>query len=62
MDIFSCASQYCQNKIMWKVTKNIRNCLKAKLKKGGLVLGDSGNKDLFDLLEFLLEYLIQLNN
>ena len=47
---------------MWKVTKNIRNCLKAKLKKGGLVLGDSGNKDLFDLLEFLLEYLIQLNN
>ena len=27
-----------------------------------LVLGDSGNKDLFDLLEYLLEYLIQLNN
>ena len=33
MDIFSCASQYCQSKIMLKVTKNIRNCLKAKLKK-----------------------------
>ena len=34
MDIFSCASQYCQIKIiMLKASKNIRNFLKAKLKK-----------------------------
>ena len=33
MDIFSCASQYCLSKVMLKVTKNMRNYLKAKLKK-----------------------------
>ena len=34
MDIFSCALQYCQIKIiMLKASKNIRNYLKAKLKK-----------------------------
>ena len=33
MDVFSCTSQYCQSKILLKATKNIRNYLKAKLKK-----------------------------
>ena len=33
MDIFSCASQYYLSKVMLKVTKNMRNYLKAKLKK-----------------------------
>ena len=33
MDIFSCISQYCHSKIMLKATKNVRNYLKAKLKK-----------------------------
>lgn len=33
MDIFSCTSQYCLSKILLKATKNIRNYLKAKLKK-----------------------------
>ena len=38
MDIFSCASQYCLSKVMLKVTKNMRNYLKAKLKKKKRVL------------------------
>lgn len=33
MDIFSCASQYCQSKIMLKATKNTINYLKPKFKK-----------------------------
>lgn len=33
MDIFSCMSQYFQSKILLMATKNIRNYLKAKLKK-----------------------------
>ena len=33
MDIFSCTSQYYHSKIMLKAIKNVRNYLKAKLKK-----------------------------